>query len=306
MPGQSRLASIEPNADRWWDSANVPHATRWALDLPTLGNCRAYLLDTLESTLELLAKAPEDDEALYFYRLCLFHEDMHGEAFVITAQTLGMKLDKAFVAAFTPPPVVAREPMLVPATVWQLGSPAGAGFIFDNEKAPHAVSVPEFEIDAQPVSWAQFVEFVDDGGYDRAELWHPDGWRWLQALAAGEGRRGPRYVEEIGVAMAPSCRPVSAARCDAGQSTGHAHDLVGGRRLVPLGRPPASPQRSSGKSPRTPPRGAVFAGVTSGSGWARPFAPSRGFHPTPTWNIQSPGSAATRYCAVARSRPVRA
>jgi ergothioneine biosynthesis protein EgtB len=88
----------------------------------------------------------------------------------------------------------------VPATVWQLGSPQDAGFIFDNEKGPHTISVPEFEIDAQPVNWAQFVEFVDDGGYDRAELWQPEGWRWLQNLAAGEGRRGPRYVEEIGVA----------------------------------------------------------------------------------------------------------
>jgi iron(II)-dependent oxidoreductase len=29
------------------------------------------------------------------------------------------------------------------------------------------VAVPEFEIDAQPVTWAQYVEFVDDGGYDR-------------------------------------------------------------------------------------------------------------------------------------------
>jgi gamma-glutamyl hercynylcysteine S-oxide synthase len=94
-PGQTRLASIEPNADRWWDSAQVPHATRWALDLPNVSNCRAYLLDTLESTLDLLAKAPEDDDCLYFYRLCLFHEDMHGEAFAITAQTLGLKLDTA-------------------------------------------------------------------------------------------------------------------------------------------------------------------------------------------------------------------
>jgi EgtB-related family protein len=62
------------------------------------------------------------------------------------------------------------------------------------------VEVPEFEIDAQPVTWAQFVEFVDDGGYDRAELWQPQGWDWLQAKARDEGRRGPRHVEQIGVA----------------------------------------------------------------------------------------------------------
>ena len=204
-PVHARLPSIEPHADRWWDSDHVPHATRWSLDLPDMNASRAYLLDTLESTLELLEKtigAGNSDDALYFYRLCLFHEDMHGEAFVITAQTLGLTLDKPLREAFTPPPVAVREPLLIPATVWQLGSGAGegAGFVFDNEKAPHAISVPEFEIDAQPVTWAQYVEFVDDGGYDREELWHPAGWQWLQALAAGEGRRGPRYVDQIGVA----------------------------------------------------------------------------------------------------------
>ena len=203
-PEHARLASIEPHADAWWDSAHVAHHTRWSLALPDVASCRAYLLDTLESSLDLLDKAEAgdkaSDDALYFYRLCLFHEDMHGEAFVYTAQTLGLPLDKALQAAFTPAPVAMREPLLIPATLWQMGSGEGAGFAFDNEKALHPISVPEFEIDAQPVSWAQYVEFVDDGGYDRAELWLPGGWRWLQGLAAGEGRRGPRYVEEIGVA----------------------------------------------------------------------------------------------------------
>ncbi|MEO7401910.1 MAG: selenoneine synthase SenA, partial [Polaromonas sp.] len=198
--GRARLASIEPGADRWWDSANVPHATRWSLDLPGVASCRAYLLDTLESTLELLDKAGDDDDALYFYRLCLFHEDMHAEALTCTAQTLGLTLDKPLLLAFTPPPMTLREPLLVPAVEWKLGSPASPGFVFDNEQAQYTVSVPEFEIDAQPVSWAQFVEFVDDGAYDRPELWALEGWTWLQATAADEGRRGPRYVEQIGVA----------------------------------------------------------------------------------------------------------
>ncbi len=200
-PDHARLASLEPNADRWWDSGLVPHDTRWELDLRGVEDCRAYLLGTLESTLELLEKAGDSDDALYFYRLSLFHEDMHGEAFAYMAQTLGLPLSQPLRAAFTPAPGAVREPMLVPATLWQMGSAtgAGSGFAFDNEKARHPVSVPEFEIDAQPGTWAQYVEFVGDGGYDRPELWHPEGWQWLQGLAAGEGRRGPRYVEQIGV-----------------------------------------------------------------------------------------------------------
>lgn len=202
-PVPTRLASIELGADRWWDSGNVAHAQRWTLDLPSVSSCRAYLLDTLESTLELLDKTDDGDDALYFYRLCLFHEDMHAEAFTYTAQSLGLKLDAAMLQAFTPPPMTQREPLLIPATVWKRGikpPPQASGFSFDNEKMQQEVSVPEFEIDAQPVSWAQFVEFVDDGAYDRPELWLPQGWSWLQELAKTEGRRGPRYVDQIGIA----------------------------------------------------------------------------------------------------------
>jgi gamma-glutamyl hercynylcysteine S-oxide synthase len=107
------------------------------------------------------------------------------------AQTLNLPLEIS-----RPGPGVVREPLLVPATRWSLGLDEGDGFIFDNERPAHEVSVPEFEMDAQVVTWAQFVEFVDDGGYDRSELWHPRGWRFIQA---GE-RRAPRYVEQIGVA----------------------------------------------------------------------------------------------------------
>lgn len=204
-PLQARLASIEPEADRWWDSDQVAHASRWTPKLPDVARCRAYLLDSLESTLDLLDKARhqgEGDDALYFYRLCLFHEDMHGEAFAYMAQTLGLALDKPLLEALAPPPLPVREALLVPAMQWQMGSSAGdgAGFVFDNERAAHVISVPEFEIDAQPVTWAQYVEFVGDGGYDRPEFWHPEGWQWLQALTHLEGRRGPRYVEQIGVA----------------------------------------------------------------------------------------------------------
>ena len=196
-PAHARLASIEPQADQWWDSNHVPHDTRWTLGLPGPDHIRAYLLDTLESTLDLLEKANHDDDALYFYRLCLFHEDMHGEALIYTAQTLGLNFDQPLQAALTPAPMSVREPMLIPAIVWKMGS-QGAGFAFDNEKAQHPISVPEFEIDAQVVTWAQFVEFVSDGAYDRQELWHADGWKWLQTLDAAEGRRGPRYVDQIG------------------------------------------------------------------------------------------------------------
>ncbi len=189
-----RLASIEPMADRWFNPTLNPHAARWECALPDMPAVKAYLLDTLETTLELLDKAQEDDEGLYFFRAALFHEDLRGEQLVALAQALGVPLQLA-----PPDGAALRDPILVPAGRWLLGSPVG-GFVFDVEKWAHEVDVPEFEIDAQPVTWAQYVEFVDDGGYDRPELWHVQGWQWLQREAQGEGRRGPRHVDQIGVA----------------------------------------------------------------------------------------------------------
>jgi ergothioneine biosynthesis protein EgtB len=65
--------------------------------------------------------------------------------------------------------------------------------VFDNEKWVHEVPIPEFEIDAQPVSWGQFAEFVEDGGYDQPAWWHAQGWELLQR----EGRRCPRHVDQL-------------------------------------------------------------------------------------------------------------
>jgi formylglycine-generating enzyme required for sulfatase activity len=160
--------------------------------LPDAETTRAYLLETLECTLDLLERAVETDAGLYFYRLALFHEDLCGEALVVTAQTLGLPIGVEML-----PVAAAHDPLLLPATRWSLGRPDGtAGFGFSQEGGMLALDVPEFEIDAQPVSWAQFAEFVNDGGYDRSEFWRPGGVQWLEQQL--EGRRAPRHVEQIG------------------------------------------------------------------------------------------------------------
>jgi iron(II)-dependent oxidoreductase len=187
-----RLASVEPQADAWFDPALASPAARAGLALPDAEAIRAYLLDTLETTLDLLEKAAEDGNSLYFYRLALYHEDRLAETYAQLAQAAGVRL-----ALDLPAGSVAREPLQVPATRWTLGW-AGEGFAPAIERGQQDEAVPEFEIDAQPVTWAQYAEFVDDGGYDRREFWSAGGWDWLQRLGETEGRRGPRHVDQIG------------------------------------------------------------------------------------------------------------
>ena len=213
-----RLASVEPNADRWFNPLLSLPDERRALDLPPLEAVKAYLLDTLETTLELLEKTAEDDQALYFYRMALYHEDLRCEQLVVIAQELGVPLQLKLA-----PGAQSREPLLVPATRWRLGWHEG-GFAPAIEQGDFEEAVPEFEIDAQATSWAQYVEFIDDGGYDREELWAPAGWQWLQSLAQAEGRRGPRHVEQIGVASGAVLQSLfgKPTRMGGGQSVRHA------------------------------------------------------------------------------------
>jgi gamma-glutamyl hercynylcysteine S-oxide synthase len=197
-PQPSVLASIEPRADACFDPRLTRRAERWVLPYPELAAIKSYLLETLEMTLDLLEKAPPTDDGLYFFRLALAREDLISEQYLVWAQSLGLPFKLPPQTAYA-----ARQPLLVPAMRWQFGA-ASTGFAFDNECPQHEVSVPEFEIDAQPVSWAQFVEFVDDGGYDDTSHWSDSGLRWLQEAAQSTGneygRRAPRYVEQIGVA----------------------------------------------------------------------------------------------------------
>lgn len=192
-----RMAAQRADADAIWEADPPVHLE--LCEGLKIQDLRGDLLQTLEGTLELLSGTPQTDEALYFFRLALHHEDLQCERLVQLMQAQGLPVERGLRELWSAPAVALREPLWLPAGQAILGS-SGPGFAFDNEQPAYRLAVPAFEIDAQPVTWAQYVEFVDDGGYDRQDLWSAPGWGWLQDLAAGEGRRGPRHVEQIGVA----------------------------------------------------------------------------------------------------------
>jgi len=67
----------------------------------------------------------------------------------------------------------------VPAGTVRLGLSRRSGeFGWDNEFEAHAVDVPAFEIDRYMVTNGQFLEFIDDGGYERREFWNDADWQW--------------------------------------------------------------------------------------------------------------------------------
>lgn len=183
-PDHARPVGRLAEADGWYNSSTVAHARRWQLPLPDLAATRAYLAAGLDETLDLLATADETDAALYFYRLALFHEDMHGEAGTYMAQTLDIALPAALAA--TPAVLSANHSIGIPAQTWVLGW-RGEGFAFDNELAAHDVEVAAFEIDSEVVSWRRYLPYLDAMGAALPRYLRRTGDDWL-ALRFGVWR----------------------------------------------------------------------------------------------------------------------
>jgi ergothioneine biosynthesis protein EgtB len=174
-PEHERGPSSLEQADAWFDSSRVAHATRWDLPLPSLDGIRHWLASTLQATLALLDGLPEaaGDDALYFFRLVALHEAMHAEAACYMARTLG------FVIPQQTMPLPAPRELQVPAQRWLLGH-AGPGFAFDNELPAREVQLASFSIDAAPVSWSRFRAFIESDGYADPRWWSGEGWEWAR------------------------------------------------------------------------------------------------------------------------------
>lgn len=193
-----RTPSHIADADAWWNSRDVPHATRWTLPLPPWPVIQDYLARTLADTLADLARRNDGDT--YFHELALLHEDMHGEALLMTLQTLSLPAPPtlppapAATGVATVPPV---DDCFVAGGDWLLGAAPDevhARFVFDNEKWAHPVVVAPFAIASRCVTEGEFAVFVAAGGYRRRDLWSDEGARWLDGCdrdAPAYWRRGP-------------------------------------------------------------------------------------------------------------------
>ena len=155
----------------------MPHQARWTLGLPSVGALKTWCHEVLDRSIDKLSRTENSDAALYPYRLVLAHEDMHGEAWLVTMQALDVGLSDTL--QLQPARSWAQGEIRFPGGTLALGSTAGHGFVFDNEKWAHPNYVAPFAIDSTLVSNAQFNEFMDDGGYQKAQFWTVAGRDWL-------------------------------------------------------------------------------------------------------------------------------
>lgn len=181
---QGMLHAAQPprfaGPDALFDSARLGHAQRWTETMPTRAELAPMLSGQLEACIAALASDAADSadaarDPLYFHRLALFHEDMHGEAFCWMRSALAYPAPCGVAVPHLP----RGGPLAVPGADTSIGWPdSQPGFAFDNERPAMKVRLADYEIDSTPLSAGEFARFVEAGGYDSAQYWPHQAGAW--------------------------------------------------------------------------------------------------------------------------------
>jgi len=180
----------------------VERARRGMLSRPGLDQIRAYRDDVDRRIGRALAEGRLDPAALARLELGLHHEQQHQELILTDIKyALGTQpLRPAYRADLAPPAPGAPAPLRFrtfepgrdrssderrAAHAVRIGAPAD-GFAFDNERPAHDVIVRPFALASRPISNADVLAFIADGGYRDPRLWLSDGWHavWTEGWQA--------------------------------------------------------------------------------------------------------------------------
>jgi iron(II)-dependent oxidoreductase len=183
-----------------YDASLTPRSERPALAMLDRPSADRYLDAVREAALEALSKADlsGDDPLLaggFVYHMILQHEYQHNETMLQTLQLMKGKGYKPEAMVELPPGNPSDEEMVhVPGGPFVMGTDDRA-WALDNERGAHEVEVPGFYLDKTPVTNRRYLRFVEDGGYQKRELWDPEGWEWIREEGISEPKhwyqRGP-------------------------------------------------------------------------------------------------------------------
>ncbi len=171
--------------------------TRGLLSRPTVKEVFHYRSDIDLLVAELIESADERllERLEPMITLGLHHEQQHQELMLTDIKNVFWQnpLRPAFRTRDR------KQPEPVPASKWLQFEEGvhwvghqGRGFSYDNEGPRHRVFVQRFELASRLVTNAEYLAFMEDGGYQRPELWLSLGWNTVRE----KGWDSPLYWEK--------------------------------------------------------------------------------------------------------------
>ena len=167
------------------EGPRLPRARRGMLSRPTLIELLAYRDHVDAALVAALDGLPF--EAVELVELGLNHEEQHQE--LMLTDMLAALAENPLAPPLWPDPLPAS-----PAAPVAMGSVRGRaglaeighdgrGFSFDCERPRHQVVLRPHELADRLIANAEWLRFIEEGGYSEPKHWLSDGWAWVQANA---------------------------------------------------------------------------------------------------------------------------
>ena len=172
-----------------------PRPKRGLLTRPSADDVRAYRA-FVDEALQRLLEQPLVPEAAGLVELGINHEQQHQELLLtdILALFAAEPLKPAYREA-RPGVTTSEAPPLsfvsFDGGIFEVGHD-GSGFAYDNEGPRHEELIRAFKLATRCVTNAEWIEFIEDGGYATPTLWLADGWNTVNS----QDWHGPLYFEK--------------------------------------------------------------------------------------------------------------
>ena len=159
----------------------VLRPNRGLMTRPTVSEVYEYRQYVTKHINELF-KENQSDKLLELVEIGINHEQQHQELlaydikYILGNQPTFPKYDGDI---FLQEEKQAQKFISFKEGVYEIGH-KGDDFCFDNELGVHKVYVPPFEISNKLVTNKEYLEFMEAGGYQDFNLWHAEGWDFIQ------------------------------------------------------------------------------------------------------------------------------
>tara|TARA_R100000306_G_scaffold5939_10_gene8442 strand:- start:12080 stop:13246 length:1167 start_codon:yes stop_codon:yes gene_type:complete len=155
---------------------------------------RHYVTNELKEFLESDNITSEIEEVLH---IGIHHEKQHQELLLTDIKYIlgNNPLLPKYNDSFSENPIQEFEQKWVGVSegVYEIGHDNPDAFCYDNELGRHKVYLHDFEISNKLITNAEYVAFIEAGGYKDHNLWHAEAWDWVNENCVSQ----PQYWHNI-------------------------------------------------------------------------------------------------------------
>jgi len=174
-----------PDSSNIYDSSIISLEDRFTVSLYDAKTIQEKYAQTLSHIIKMINQPNFELTPItfYFIYLSLLHNEMHNESFLFTQKMLlcekpSLLQDKE---AFKQNNNIENQMIFIKGGIFRQGIDDNDSkqFTIDNEMPSFEVHVSDFYVSKYPITEYQFMQFVNDNGYQKEKYWNQLGWKWL-------------------------------------------------------------------------------------------------------------------------------